>query len=114
MRPEELRIGNCVKYARGVLKHEGKITTIGAIIVGETDFYEPIPLTEEWLVKFGFECNFNNPNKWLQIAENGEELEIYSDWLGEQCLYDRVSIKYVHQLQNLYFALTGNELTIKE
>lgn len=25
-----------------------------------------------------------------------------------------ISIKYVHQLQNLYFALTGKELTIKE
>ncbi len=25
-----------------------------------------------------------------------------------------VNIKHVHQLQNLYFALTGKELTIKE
>ena len=28
--------------------------------------------------------------------------------------YTGVNVKYVHQLQNLYFALTGEELILKE
>ena len=70
---------------------------------------EPIPLTEEWLVKFGFDnlgaygwgigyfhIRFRNIHKFYFLLENR-----------------LVRIKYVHQLQNLYFALTNEELKIK-
>lgn len=76
-----------------------------------------IPLTEEWLLKFGFEeMEFENcfsinyapfefkvellPKEDFIIFKNRNENTHHA-----QC-------KYVHQLQNLYFALTGEELTI--
>lgn len=70
--------------------------------------FEPIPITVEWLLKFGFEkqtdvCGF----KWykgnfyiLEVAKNS----FYCDY----CLV--FAIDYIHQLQNLYYALTQKEL----
>jgi hypothetical protein len=86
----------------------------------ENLFTQPIPLTEEWLVKFGFEFSedesseekkvyFDNWNHDVIIRENIVKFYIVNTC--ETC-YD-VAIKYVHQLQNLYFALTGEELEIK-
>jgi len=71
---------------------------------------EPIPLTEEWLLKFGFEIKqgrFGN-EYWGKI-----NLYTSSDKKIVFCFDGYLKgIKYVHQLQNLYFALTGNELTL--
>jgi hypothetical protein len=85
--------------------------------------FDPIPLTEEWLLKFGFkkERHFDlivyaiHPTdgilrSLLAIAyhEDGEHFcNINDKWIPNK-------IKHVHQLQNLYFALTGEELIIKE
>ncbi len=71
---------------------------------------KPIPLTEEWLLKFGFEKDelgwFFKENDYCSFGlffKDNEWLFYISD----------TKIKYVHQLQNLYFALTNNELTNK-
>ncbi|WP_131828098.1 hypothetical protein [Elizabethkingia anophelis] len=73
--------------------------------------FTPIHLTEEWLVKLGFEKSDSLSN--CTKTTNGYKF----DFAGGEVLYlDSVRlkhIKYVHQLQNLYFALTGEELTIK-
>jgi len=90
--------------------------------MGKEPYYTPIPLTEEWLLKFGFEEDdslIDPPD-----TPNGN---FWSDWVKESViismpffefsyneLQDKIEIKYVHQLQNLYHALTGQELTIKE
>jgi hypothetical protein len=60
-------------------------------------------------LKFGFEKYFVN---WYRvnnfyIRKIGDEFETE---IGE-CLYK--TIDYVHELQNLYFALTKKELTMK-
>lgn len=63
-----------------------------------------IPLTEEWLLKLGFEkykLGFRNGNLWVTLTELA--------WFGNS---EITEIKYVHQLQNLYFALTKEELII--
>ena len=66
----------------------------------------PIPLTEEWLVKFGIiEANESHVKR-IKIETDFGELMFYIDNRLPQ-------LKYVHQLQNLYFALTNTELTIK-
>jgi hypothetical protein len=77
---------------------------------------EPILLNEEWLLKFGFEYHHDtpHPNKvyrkhWLEGFFDLEK--IVSFHFGGNFI--DVNIKYVHQLQNLYFALTNEELTIK-
>lgn len=89
-------------------------------------FIEPIQLTEEWFERFGFgkkeyptgvvwHIGFNNLTHgylfdlvWLESPEliNAPNLPFYKN--GRHTIY------YVHQLQNLYFALTGEELTLKE
>lgn len=85
------------------------------------NWFEPIPLNEAWLIKFGFSLktknNFNCyqlPNGWhvcmwtLNYCMAGFEENGVCYW-GE----DYTTIKHVHQLQNLYYCLTGEELKIK-
>lgn len=118
MKASELRIGNLLRFS-------GEPVAINAGFIHDCDYWnknperqdavsfenvEPIPLTDEWLEKFGFN-KFPNQNKydmdkfWACKLSNGNE------WHFEdlECI-----VKYVHQLQNLYFALTGEELIIKE
>ena len=71
------------------------------------DSMQPIPLTEEWLMKFGFEALFSGAG----YVKN--HVEIGYNHNGFYIITSGLKIKYVHQLQNLYFALTGEELTIK-
>jgi hypothetical protein len=88
-----------------------------------TDFsirdISPIQLTEEWLIKMGFEKSVDTTNLFVKIENINEvqyEISFYekvgcSLYAEEFWLKDE--IKYVHQLQNLYYALTNEELTIK-
>ena len=78
---------------------------------------EPIPLTEEWLVKFGFEKS-KQPNGTIFYGQRSVFFRITKhpnrDDIFHLFGYEfTVVLEYVHQLQNLYFALTGEELTIK-
>ena len=67
------------------------------------DGFHPIPLTEEWLEKFGFVYS-DFLESW---SLNGKiTLEIEAGGF----FYDRFKIETVHQLQNLVHALTGEEL----
>lgn len=114
MKAQELRIGNY--YLQDCLG--GEISQIKAKDILELyddpleDYYKPILLTEEWLLKFGFEKKGINRPKWtfwkIDLVE--DKKGIYS--FDESRIY--IDIQYVHQLQNLYFALTGEELTIKQ
>lgn len=88
----------------------------------------PIPLTPEWLGGFGFVDPANNG--WgLRLSVSAmEELVWYrQDGPEFNGTYHSVryqskgpgitrdlGIKYIHQLQNLFYCLTGEELTIKE
>lgn len=72
----------------------------------------PIPLTEEWLVKFGFELQIGNhilENHWGHLIRWHDSI-IITDDISNHSKGLTVKIEYVHQLQNLYFALTGEEL----
>lgn len=99
---------------------DGSITRVsGDDTFFETCNYKPIELTEEWLLKFGF-----IPNKYKDeytICPYGKNTYVldkeYTDKGEWDFCYEEaylVTIKYVHQLQNLYFALTGEELTDAE
>ena len=77
--------------------------------------FEPIKLTEEWLVKLGFtdEGDFfmNELQKDLVIYYDEGKVQIGSDFGTVESNLNH--IHYVHQLQNLYSALTGTELETK-
>jgi hypothetical protein len=83
------------------------------------DQLQPIPLTEEWLLKFGW--NYHKSEDCVYYShswgKNGMEIIVkdyhYKGFELELGKARFKSIEYVHQLQNLYFALTGNELTIR-
>ena len=120
MKANELRIGNWINLRMDV--HEWKpiktTTTVIAEISTVTPFtFEPIPLTEEWLKRFGFDKRVMTINggefDWELL---GEELILYigSEGSGFDCQQFERRLKYVHSLQNLYFALTGEELELKE
>ena len=74
---------------------------------------KPIPLTEEWLVKFGFKIegktwgntNYSKDFSGIWLQDRGE---LYKCTISNGNKH--IEIRYVHQLQNLYFALTGEEL----
>lgn len=114
IKANEVRIGNLVNkchvdYGWATTKIE--IYDIENML--ETDglsSYEPIPLTEEWLVKFRFEDLI----KGTYICKHQVVLKKESDGYSyEKFSHQKIIIKSVHQIQNLYFALTGEELVIK-
>jgi hypothetical protein len=130
MKANELRIGNYVKYdflAMAIFEPEYQIENGADIQVHQnhTSFY-PIPLTEEWLLKFGFKFNENKgqyeTGNHFKVYSNGIDIAIRNGdfrlwWENDDDTYYNTywtAIKHVHQLQNLFFALTEEELTIKE
>jgi hypothetical protein len=75
--------------------------------------YNPIPLTPEWLKRFGFELQ-PRKNHYEEYWKYGIlTLHIYSAQATPVGVINSTKFKYVHQLQNLYFALTGTELPLK-
>ena len=108
MKAQDLRIGNLFNNCGNVDK--ATPNTIEALFESEDrEWIKPIPLTEEWLLKMGFE--FNKAYNCYVIDKTGSEFILDTDFK----LMDidlTVRTKHVHQLQNLYHALTGEELTI--
>ena len=89
--------------------------TNGNCVLGDLKYYKPILLTKEWLLKFRFNDK-DTVHGWLAFGTDnlylvGDESEMYFGYNNNEL--ELPKIKYVHQLQNLYFALTGEELKIK-
>lgn len=81
---------------------------------------QPIPLTKEILLKCGFqiiEKHIEYYVYWIKVPSEPFYTNIqirYEKDSGSYYLKDinACDINYLHQLQNLYFALTNNELKI--
>jgi hypothetical protein len=114
MKANELRIGNYY-YGDVLFPSEYNVITANDLVELDSDplddYYQPLPLTEEWLLKFGFYKSDNYGNDEYR-------LDGYSYFRGSFYISDcdecgeSVEINFVHELQNLYFALTKKELTI--
>lgn len=85
---------------------------------GNFKFLNPIPLTEWWLLQLGFKKD--KEGNWF-IESEGNYL-IFIIFFGDRIApvlvtddseIDLLNIEYVHQVQDLYFHLTGKELEIK-
>jgi hypothetical protein len=77
------------------------------------DYLKPIPLTDEWLSNLGFE--YEPSDSGNDFWQNTKGLTIYKSIIeGYFCdiLFDYTEINYVHELQNLHFALTKTELVV--
>ena len=123
MRNNELRIGNLILFDNKPVEITGIPKTglnfgKAGFAVSINEFFQPIPLTEEWLLKFGFKLDMLNFNWNAAIGENeiGDfKLSLrYSERVGWFFQSKCTIIKYVHQLQNLYFAITSEELKLKQ
>ncbi len=110
----DLRIGN---WVNGNKPYQVTITELVTQDYHDkvtfTSYLEPIPLTEDWLLKFGFEkINHIHGYSFYSLSKSKKHIqgiEIYE----RRTAYKGFSVKhceYVHQLQNLYYALTGQEL----
>ena len=115
MKANELRLGN---YILDVF--DLKNTVIRKIDLEDLSMFinysnhplpfRPIPLTEEILLK----CGFEKLGKYTFVCDTAlMQLEI--DVINNKLLHSilAIEIKYLHQLQNLYFALTNQELNIE-
>lgn len=106
MKANELRIGNIVNRQGTEIRVDG--SDIKWFEDGSYLGIEPIPLTEEWFVRFGF----NKANEYYKKQCNDFVLGIrIEDFFMPYISHTKLI--HVHQLQNLYFALTGEELEIK-
>lgn len=141
MKTQELRIGNYLYYehtthivsgvhgnkvyswwvkdGKPVIEYEAKDisgTQVENPYIDVISQYEPIPLTEEWLIKLGFEKLTDSNDGFKNTTytyTKGISFIVYFDgvrlstnfWMGNEK-------HYVHQLQNLFYVLSGEELTL--
>jgi len=135
MRVEELRIGNWVYYVNEYAKFEElRVSSLHSdntlrlkkdgesigCFRAKSLIIKPIPLSDEWFDKFGFEEIAPSQwrlNKILIIELFDEDLPAVKYVVGVQdqsnermMILPTDNFKYVHQLQNIHFALTGKEL----
>lgn len=129
----ELRVGNKVYF-------NGEIDTVWAVYENNKvntnddnmssemgcELISPIPITPEILEKCGFiksEIENGNPLEGYYYSMELKEdkfcdlslIEGDKNGVVEVCLFpygNNFRYKYLHQLQNLYFALTGEELQV--
>jgi hypothetical protein len=117
---QELRYGNKLLFLDKVVTFKNItniredsvfwINVLEDFIPQKSFHFKPIPLTEEWLLEFGFvkgKFGFFETKKRLLVEDLGNSITYDNKLLNTK-------IKHVHQLQNFYFALTEEELTIKE
>ncbi len=139
MEVKELRIGNLVKRSGCIFqiwslkKNELELDSkeLDRHVNYETyDNIEPIELTEELLKMFGFQGN--DMDMWI-VMPTGDGVELHMDCIKEGVFLNALltkgrtdkgipgkdytyiylrQCKYVHQLQNLFYSLTGYELKL--
>jgi len=129
MKANELRIGNYIKLMFNYEDYELlQVTSDELVDVDKKRAdYEPIPLTEEWLYKFGFKDIDKSDNDYITYTDSNHDYYLQLDVRrrdGKYTILDNsfddlrdfsmVDISYVHQLQNIYFVLTGEELTLNK
>lgn len=111
MDTKELRTGNYVKGCENKLFEVKAIAKDGISTSGNwlspILYFEPIDLNASVLFRCGF--NFVGNGYW------NDKLHIHCNNNGFYVIQEqgKVIVKYIHQLQNLYFALTGEELKIE-
>lgn len=122
----DLRIGNYLKYNSKIVEVFGlrpryiEYYDEDEFLVGDNpEYFEPIELTEELLVKIGFE-KFEKLFR-MKLREFHLDyfivvgvLRIYKKITD--CYFDKnleIKCEFLHQLQNAYYLLTNEELEVE-
>jgi hypothetical protein len=118
MQATELRIGNLVNKSYSETHFVPVNVTLWDInnIRNNDEVYTPIPLTEDWLLKLGFKMEEFAFTQGKPFRRYKLGPLCYGTSNGTWSYYSQVirGIEYVHQLQNLFFCLTGEELEVKQ
>lgn len=132
MNTQELRLGNIIKVVEG----DRQCTVIGIkpgairvnlevvkghFVTDEAELFSGIPLNEGWFIRFGFEEKKENTGppineELTSFVLSGYEFSKDTGGYWYLCGYNwnTKRFKCVHQLQNIFFAIAGEELTLKE
>lgn len=135
MKNTELRIGNIINCF-GIKMVVGINTTItiqektskGNYVNEKVSLQslnlEPISLTEEWLLKFGFNTDYNKGYIGIDVNNSDfvltepkvmhSQQEDYAYQFNTGYLSRYKKFKYVHELQNFFYAITGEELVLSD
>lgn len=144
MEIKNLRIGNLLTWKdQEEVSTEAILTYVGGVLNdciwlewvwadGEADntdcdldSVKGIEITDDWLIDFGFKKD-NNGNYWIDLQTHYLELMLSNGhWYPTYAQVPEMShedeqrisinrIEFVHELQNLFFALTGTELELKQ
>jgi hypothetical protein len=121
IKASELRIGNLLYSESGrnatvyrvmgidIESDRAKMKCNPAVSNIQLKYMVPIPLTPEWLER----CGFVDDIPWRKgnLRLDSENRLIIVDSTGYGIIVAR-NVLYLHQLQNLYFSLTGEDLEI--
>ena len=124
MTPNQFRIGNVVKYDGRIFRlHSiGEYPILDTIEFGakvvEWKDLEPVEITEEVLRGMGFKNYQEITYRWFLKMRSPLSILVYdlddhTAAAGSQWL-DPMKYPHAHQLQNLIFSLTGEEVVITE
>ena len=135
MNANEFRLGNVVHHLSfydvticGITKDALSVNYDNSKYWDDLRFYKPTLLNEKWLIDFGFNC-INRPKMAFKLYHNEVNADLSSILLKEvgnnpvwvYSAHNRYTvnpftkeINYVHELQNLYFSLTGKELVVSD
>jgi hypothetical protein len=142
MQSKDLRIGNLVNYIEdneifivsGILSKTIDAENSMESCRLDIEAFEPIILNKEWLLKFGAlvkkDLSMHKSEIYYFPKLDISYCLFYADFRNDYGMYVEYTdspiesdenklypvsfgIKYVHELQNLHFALTGEELELK-
>lgn len=136
MNASELRIGNIVRFGsddnyQEVIIIDGRNNTVhldgkiqsGAVIFSDllVDIadVQPIPITSEWLEQLGLEPQLGLfPSEYYLYGGIGLREEIGDGYVlmyyGPEETIDINEVYFIHHLQNIYHAVSGEELELKK
>ena len=95
IKASDLRIGNWIYMPNNIIGKVGYEVIRALIVLPEKPNYKPIPLTEDILLKCGFDIC------WLEKDNEKYYVIIKSK---------KVYLKFVHSLQNMYFCIEQKEM----
>lgn len=120
---KSLRIGNYVCGTPMAVPRLGffsdgitQVQSLGIHLIDTKQWVvDPIPLSEDILIKAGFERFHTNPrleNFYIE-REGYYPFQVYVNRDGQVFFNENIKLEYVHELQNLYYCHQKSELNIQ-
>lgn len=124
MEATELRLNNLLMYEDSIVpiigmenNSQGVMVKIDSDIAIDSTQLKPIALTVEWFSKLGFKEAYRSSSRIRFDLPNycRYDFDLDSNKILEGFLFfgNYIKCSYLHQLQNIYFTLTGEELKIE-